>query len=567
MYRGRTCDKALDVERDVPVPAVTVEPPPPPAPLAPPAPGAPLVACAGLTSLEVMASSCPWTCARRATLHLRDLDPGVADALEELADAPTWAVSPTRTSQPSASWSSTRRPTRSSCSRTRGARSPSGTRPSNCAPSSHPPPSARRITGEALPGSGGRLLPRLAADFGLSVHAHSCRHLPRRSPMVSSASGSSSATAKARPASRARPPAGYSAPPSRASQPSLPPSPRASSVNTLDGRRPVVRDVSAALVAPRRRRVRRSLPLAGRRPRARRRLAVPQPQRQLMIASFLRRLRLLPPRSRRARPSAGLARRAAPATGAALPRQRVARPPRTAPRSSSARRASRLGARRASSSARRAPSRAALPRRGALFAPRVLVGAAPLGGRLSAGGRRFGVPPRLRRAPGLLRRGRRERRDAVVLRLRDVVLEARRGGIGDWRTLWGCRARGCRRRWPSARASSVGLQRVGLRPRRRRRRRQHGVQRVGLRARRRRRARRGHAAGGDGGERRAARGERRLAALERVGGGPARRRDAVDERPARVPAAPLHDQAVPRVRRAHDRCSRLRAAWRPRAAP
>merc|ERR1719399_2512457 len=67
------------------------------------------------------------------------------------------------------------------------------------------------------------------------------------------------------------------------------------------------------------------------------------------------------------------------------------------------------------------------PRR--LGAPRFLVGAPrrlSSGVRLVRGGVRFGVPPRLRRAPGLLRRGRRERRDAVVLRLRDVVLEASR---------------------------------------------------------------------------------------------------------------------------------------------
>ena len=84
MYRGKP--KALDVERDVPVPAVTVAPPAPPAPLTPPTTAPRRVGRVRWFDVaRKYGFIVPLDGAPDVFLHLRDLDPGVAEALEELA--------------------------------------------------------------------------------------------------------------------------------------------------------------------------------------------------------------------------------------------------------------------------------------------------------------------------------------------------------------------------------------------------------------------------------------------------------------------------------------------------
>ena len=80
MYRGKP--KALDVERDVPVPAVTVAPPAPPAP---PAAQRRVGRVRWFDVARKYGFIVPLDGAPDVFLHLRDLEPGVAEALEELA--------------------------------------------------------------------------------------------------------------------------------------------------------------------------------------------------------------------------------------------------------------------------------------------------------------------------------------------------------------------------------------------------------------------------------------------------------------------------------------------------
>ena len=80
MYRGKP--KALDVERDAPVPAVTVAPPAPPAP---PAAQRRVGRVRWFDVARKYGFIVPLDGAPDVFLHLRDLEPGVAEALEELA--------------------------------------------------------------------------------------------------------------------------------------------------------------------------------------------------------------------------------------------------------------------------------------------------------------------------------------------------------------------------------------------------------------------------------------------------------------------------------------------------